>query len=247
MKHPKFWNLIRAQDGGSAEVRVDGEIISDDWAWLYEWYEAAYTSPGSLRADLASLNGAPLTVWIDSPGGDVVAASAIYTALMEYKGPVTVKIDGACYSAASVIAMAGERIYMSPLATMMIHLAWTHDAGNAYALRHTADILEQADEALINAYEIKTSKPRAEIRALLEANDKQGTWMSAARAIELGFADAMLYAADSKEAQGAIVAHAQRMYAMLHAGTPPEPGTPEPKTEDWDTEAAQLTLERLRT
>lgn len=234
---PAFWNLTRAPDGQTAELRIVGDIVADQNEWFYQWFGDPCATPGSVRAQLGDLGGVPLTVWIDSNGGDVNAAASIYTALMEYAGTVTVKIEGAAYSAASVIAMAGERVYMSPLATMMIHLSWTEVQENAPGLRGTADILDQVDEALINAYEIKTGKTREEIRGLLEANDKQGTWMSAARAVELGFADGMLYAPDSQQAQDGIIARAQAIYAAQRPG----------KIKSWDMEAAQLELERLRT
>lgn len=243
MYQPKFWNLTRAPDGKEAELRITGDIVGEGDAGFYEWFEMPHTTPGGVRAQLHALGGAPLTVWIDSYGGDVNAAASIYTALMEYTGAVTVKIEGAAYSAASVIAMAGEKVYMSPLATMMIHMAWTSAQDNASGLRHTANILDEVDEALINAYTLKTGRTRGEIRALLEADDRRGTWMSAARAIELGFADGMLYAPDSREAQEKIVARAMAVYAR----TKPPEKPPDPEATDiWDTEAARLTLERLR-
>lgn len=216
-------------------MRITGDIVSNDDAWFYEWFSMDCTSPGSIRSQLSELNGAPLTVWIDSYGGDTVAASAIYTALMEYPGPVTAKVDGAAYSAASLIAMAAETVLMSPTATMMVHLPWTYAAGNEHDMRRTADVLEEVGETLMNAYEIKTGKPRAEIRALLKAE----TWMGAKKAIDLGFADGMLYGWDSETAQDAVVAQARVIFAYKR---------PEPRRDTWtDRAAAMLALEQLRT
>lgn len=216
-RNPAFWNLIRADDGKSAELRISGDIVSDDSAWFYRWFGDPCATPGSVRAQLADLDGVPLTVWIDSYGGDVVAASAIYTALMEYPGDITGKVDGAAYSAASVIAMACKTLLMSPTATMMIHAPWTETWGNATELRHTAGILDEISEGLIGAYEIKTGKSRAEIMALLEAE----TWMGARKAVEMGFADGVLYAAESDAGQEAIVAQARVVYARLRSQAQP--------------------------
>jgi len=243
MRQPTFWNLIKAENGQSAELRIIGDIVDDDTAWFYEWLGWNCTSPGEIRAQLADLGGAPLTVWIDSYGGDVVAASAIYTALMEYKGDVTGKIDGAAYSAASIIAMACDKVLMSPTATMMIHLPWTRTEGNANDMRHTADVLDQVSETLINAYEIKTGKPRSEINALLEAE----TWMSAQKAISLGFADGMLYEWESETAQDGVVAQAKRVYAMAKKGKE-LPAMAKTEEDDWAKRAAmRLALEEKRT
>lgn len=238
---PKFWNLIRAADGQSAELRIQGDIAADEEAWFYAWFGDPCTTPGSVRAQLKELGKVPLTVWIDSPGGNVDAGAAIYTALMEYPGSVTAKIEARAYSAASVIAMACEQVLISPMATMMIHLPWTTAQGNEHDLRFVADVLAECRESLINAYQLKTGKTRAELLELLEANNKQGTWMSAQRAVELGFADAMLYDWNSEPAQQAMVARAQAIYAL-------ERPTASPPALEWEEDAAAaLTIEQQRT
>lgn len=239
-RQPKFWSLIKAEDGNSAELRIDGDIAADEDAWFYAWFGDPCTTPGSVREQLKALGNVPLTVCIDSPGGNVDAGAAIYTALLEYPGQTTAKIEARAYSAASVIAMACETVKISPMATMMVHLPWTEVAGNEHELRHVADVLAECRESLINAYQLKTGKSRAELLDLLEANDKQGTWMSAQRAIELGFADEMLYEWDSEPAQKAIVARAQAIYAMEH----PEARKP---SGGWERDAAaELEQELLR-
>ena len=130
----------------------------------------------------------PITVWINSPGGDCIAASQIYTMLMDYKGNVTVKIDGIAASAASVIAMAGTTVLMAPTALMMIHNPATIAAGDHNDMQKAIEMLDEVKESIINAYEIKTGQSRAKLSHLMEAE----TWMNAAKAVELGFADGIL-------------------------------------------------------
>src|SRR5690606_37240246 len=122
--------------------------------------------------------------------GVVWAAAGIYNALKEHQGRVTVKIDGKALSAASIIAMAGDEVLMSPAAVMMIHNPWVRAAGDAAELRHMAGVLDEIKEGIINAYQLKTGRPREEISRLMD----EETWMSAQKAVELGFADGILYA-----------------------------------------------------
>jgi len=190
----RFWtftNRVATEaEPESVELRIEGDIVSDDDVWLYEWLNIAATSPNTFKAELAKYSNKPITVWIDSYGGDVFAAAGIYNALMEHKGPVTVKIDGKAMSAASVIAMAGGEILMSPVAVMMIHNPLTVAQGDMHDMRHMADVLDTVKETIINAYQIKTGKSRAKISEMMDAE----TWMSARAAIKDGFADKMLYA-----------------------------------------------------
>lgn len=130
----------------------------------------------------------PITVWINSPGGDCIAASQIYTMLMDYRDDVTVKIDGIAASAASVIAMAGTKVLMSPTAMMMIHNPATVAMGDHTDMRKAIEMLDEVKESIINAYEIKTGLSRAKLSHLMDSE----TWMNANKAIELGFADDVL-------------------------------------------------------
>ena len=127
-------------------------------------------------------------IYLNSPGGDCIAASQIYTMLMDYKGNVTVKIDGIAASAASVIAMAGTEVLMAPTSLMMIHNPMTAAFGSREEMEKAIEMLEEVKESIINAYEIKTNLSRARISHLMDSK----TWMNAKRAIELGFADAMM-------------------------------------------------------
>ena len=135
----------------------------------------------------------PVTVWLNSPGGDCIAASQIYTMLMDYKGDVTVKIDGIAASAASVIAMAGTKVLMAPTALMMIHNPMTSAYWNHTDMEKAIEMLDEVKESILNAYEIKTSLSRAKLSHLMDSE----TWMNAYKAIELGFADDIL--TDSKK------------------------------------------------
>ena len=127
----------------------------------------------------------PVTVWLNSPGGDCIAASQIYTMLMDYQDDVTIKIDGIAASAASVIAMAGTRVLMAPTALMMIHNPMTMAYGNQADMEKAIEMLDEVKESIMNAYEIKTSLSRAKLSHLMDSE----TWMNANKAIELGFAD----------------------------------------------------------
>ena len=144
----------------------------------------------------------PVTVWLNSPGGDCIAASQIYTMLMDYKDDVTVKIDGIAASAASVIAMAGTRVLMAPTALMMIHNPMTGAYGNHTDMEKAIEMLDEVKESILNAYEIKTSLSRAKLSHLMDSE----TWMNANKAIELGFADDILK--DSKKDAADIPAYA---------------------------------------
>lgn len=190
----KFWEFKNSGEE-EAELRITGEIVSDDDSWIYEWLGIAHASPNAFREELSQYKGKNLTVWVDSWGGDVFAAAGIYTALKEHKGKVTVKVDGKAASAASVIAMAGDEVLMSPVSIMMIHNPWTVAVGEAKDMRHVADVLDEVKETIINAYQTKTKLSREKISQLMD----EETWMSAQKAISEGFADGVLYVETADE------------------------------------------------
>ena len=138
----------------------------------------------------------PITVWINSPGGDCVAAAQIYNMLMEYPADVTVRIDGIAASAASVIAMAGTKVQMSPVSVMMIHNPLTVAMGDSDEMRRAIQLLDEVKESIINAYEIKTGLSRAKLSHLMDGE----TWMNAKKALELGFCDEILYQPEAEPA-----------------------------------------------
>lgn len=150
------------------------------------WFDDDVT-PQLFKDELNEGSG-NITVWINSPGGDCVAAAQIYNMLIDYKGDVTVKIDGIAASAASVIAMAGTKVLMSPVSMLMIHNPMTIAFGNAGEMEKAIAMLDEVKESIINAYEIKTGMSRAKLSHLMDAE----TWMDANKAVELGFADDIL-------------------------------------------------------
>ena len=159
---------------------LNGTIAEDSW------YDDDVT-PQLFKDELMSGSG-NITVWINSPGGDCVAAAQIYNMLMDYPHDVTVKIDGIAASAASVIAMAGTKVLMSPVSTMMIHNPATIAWGDAGEMEKAIAMLEAVKDSIINAYEIKSGLSRAKLSHLMDSE----TWMDSNKAVELGFADGIL-------------------------------------------------------
>lgn len=189
-----FWNFSNnAESGEEIELRIDGDIAMDDDFWSMLFGIESVT-PKGFMAELNQHKGKDINVWINSYGGDVYAASRIFTALKEHKGKVKVKIDGVAISAASVIAMAGDEILMSPTSILMIHNPWGNFQGEAKDLRHAADVLDEVKDTIINAYQLKSKKSKGKISQLMD----EETWMSAKKAIGEGFVDGMLYS-ESKE------------------------------------------------
>ena len=157
------------------------------------WFDDDVT-PALFKDELNAGTG-DITLWINSPGGDCVAAAQIFNMLSEYPGKVTVKIDGLAASAASVIAMAGTEVWMSPVSMMMIHNPATVAWGDHAEMKKAMELLHAVKESIINAYVRKTGQSRAKLSHLMDAE----TWMDANKAVELGFADDILF---QKEEQG---------------------------------------------
>ena len=175
----QFWDWVRNEDG-IRTLTIDGVIAEESW------FDDDVT-PKLFREQLNAGSG-DVVIWVNSPGGDCVAASQIYTMLMEYKGRVTVKIDGIAASAASVIAMAGTEVLMAPTSLLMIHNPLTVAIGDSEEMQKAIAMLDEVKESIINAYELKTGMSRAKLAHLMDAE----TWMNAQKAIELGFADGIL-------------------------------------------------------
>ena len=180
----KFWNWTnQAPTETEPEQRIltlNGTIAEESW------FDDDIT-PQLFREELNAGSG-DITVWINSPGGDCVAAAQIYNMLMDYRGSVTVKIDGIAASAASVIAMAGTKVLVSPVSMLMIHNPATMAMGDAAEMQKAITMLDEVKESIINAYEIKTGMSRAKLSHLMDAE----TWMDAHTAIDLGFADEIM-------------------------------------------------------
>ena len=177
-----FWKWKNQTQNSPTErvLTLNGTIAEESW------FDDDIT-PQLFKDELNSGKG-NITVWINSPGGDCVAAAQIYNMLMDYKGNVTVKIDGIAASAASVIAMAGNTVLMSPVSTMMIHNPATIAMGDHNEMQKAIEMLNEVKESIINAYEIKTGLSRAKLSHLMDSE----TWMNANKAVELGFADGII-------------------------------------------------------
>ena len=176
----QFWDWVKDETTESRTLYLNGAIAEESW------FDDDVT-PQAFKADLFAGEG-DITIWLNSPGGDCIAASQIYAMLMDYRGNVTVKIDGIAASAASVIAMAGTKVMMAPTALMMIHNPLTVAIGDSEEMQKAIAMLDEVKESIINAYEIKTGQSRAKISHLMDAE----TWLNANKAIELGFADGIL-------------------------------------------------------
>lgn len=182
----RFWNWLTPEetspnsDGGERVLRINGVIAEESWL------DDDITP--TLFASELNVGSGPVTIWLNSPGGDVVAAARIYNMLLDYPGKVTVNIDGIAASAASVIAMAASTVAMSPVSMLMIHNPATFAMGDKTELSRALDMLESVKDSIINAYQLKTGLSRAKLSKLMDAE----TWMDTTAAIDLGFADELL-------------------------------------------------------
>ena len=177
----RFWNLIPdPETPGDGVLDIEGPIAEESW-----WGDEC-----SSKEFVKTLKGmGNVTVHINSPGGDVMAGAEIYSALREHslngRGRVTVIVTALAASAASVVAMAGDEILISPVAYMMIHNPWSMAVGDAKEMRKTARTLDEITEGLITAYQQRTGKTRDQLKRMLENE----TWMSAQTCVDEGFAD----------------------------------------------------------
>ena len=226
MRH--FWNWVK-NDDETRTLYLEGVIAEESWF-------ADDVTPAMFKEELFSGDG-PITLHINSPGGDCIAASQIYTMLMDYPHDVTVQIDGMAASAASVIAMAGTHVRMSPTGMIMIHNPFTAAMGDSEEMRRAIQLLDEVKESIINAYQIKTGLSRTQLSHLMDGE----TWMNAKKAKELGFCDEILYTGDSElsdEASGfsfgrkaAAACLMNRVIATLPKPEPVNESQPEPQTD----------------
>ena len=217
----KFWNWVQNDNNGERTLFLEGVIAEESW------FEDDVT-PSAFKADLFAGSG-PITLHINSPGGDCIAASQIYTMLMDYPYDVKVQIDGIAASAASVIAMAGTKVSMSPTSLMMIHNPLTFALGDSEEMRKAIQLLEEVKESIINAYEIKTGLSRTRLSHMMDAE----TWMNAQKALELGFCDEVLFQPEKVDKVQNSFTFSRRavnncLLDKLKACIPKEPPDPQP-------------------
>ena len=172
-----------------AKVSIKGPIISNNDQWIYDWLDMDATSPKMVSEQIDKAEGQDLTVEINSGGGSVFDGSEIYTALKDYPGNVTVKIVGLAASAASVIAMAGDKVLMSPTSQMMIHNATVYAGGDYRDFEHTSNILKNVNQTVANAYKLRTGKEDDELLSLMDSE----TWFTPQQALENGFIDEIMF------------------------------------------------------
>ena len=191
----KFWNWKsrRIRDQASGEEVVERVLFLNGTIAEESWFDDEVT-PALFKEELMAGSG-DITVWINSPGGDCVAAAQIYNMLMDYPHDVTVKIDGIAASAASVIAMAGTKVLISPVGMLMIHNPATIAWGDSAEMQKAIEMLGSVKDSIINAYEIKTGLSRTKLSHMMDAE----TWMDAHKAVELGFADGILERTETSE------------------------------------------------
>ena len=189
----RFWKWKNQTETEERTLFLNGTIAEDSW------FDDEVT-PQIFKDELNSGTG-NITVYINSYGGDCVAAAQIYNMLTNYNGKVTIKIDGIAASAASVIAMAGDKVLMSPVSVIMIHNPLTMVCGDHKEMEKAIDMLAEVKESIINAYEYKTGLSRAKLSHLMESE----TWMNANKAVELGFADGISEKADNAPIADAVM------------------------------------------
>ena len=219
----KFWNWVRNEEDSDERIlMLNGHISTETWF-------GDDVTPEIFRDELNSGTG-NVTVWINSPGGDCFAAAQIYNMLMEYRGNVDVRIDGIAASAASVIAMAGNTVSISPVGMMMIHNPATISIGDEQEMKRAIDRLSEIKESIINAYELKTGLPRKQLSNLMNAE----SWFNAKKAKELGFVDSILYGdkEDEDKAEGMIFSSVAVTNSLLDKLRP--------EKEDTRVDAGQL-------
>ncbi|MBQ0071484.1 MAG: Clp protease ClpP, partial [Spirochaetales bacterium] len=229
------WTEIKNEDGAPSKERVlflSGAIAEESW------FDDEVT-PKIFKDELMAGNG-DITVWINSPGGDCVAAAQIYNMLIDYPHSVTIKIDGLAASAASVIAMAGTKVLMSPVGLLMIHNPLTMVAGDSAEMQKAIEMLDSVKESIINAYELKTGLSRNKLSRLMD----EETWMDARKAMELGFIDGIL---EPAEMTGAPIRDAPVMYSRKSTANELRNriSARMPKKEEKDGRRVEDLLERL--
>lgn len=241
----KFYNFSNANDE-SVDLFISGEIVDDEEQTLTKAFfgEGLGTCPSEFIDELKENAGKKVNVYIDSYGGDVFAASSIYSALKEHDAEVVVKITGVAASAASVIAMAGSKVLMSKTAVMMIHNPSTGAYGDHNEMEKTIEILETVKNSIINAYEAKTGLTREVISDLMEKE----TWMEYDLAKDYGFCDGLIEEKNIKEVVKNCIENRRFVYNSLYGKKKVDPedvsNETEPETET-ETEDDAVVKEQL--
>ena len=171
------------------KIKIKGTIVSNSDKKIYEWFGMDATSPADVEKSLNLANGLDVEVEINSGGGDLYEGSEIYSLLMGYKADVVVKIIGIAASAASIIAMAGKKIMMSPTAQLMIHNVWSYAEGDYREFEKESQVLKSHNESVVNAYMLKTGLAKEELLQLMNNE----TYFNAREAKEKGLIDEIMF------------------------------------------------------
>lgn len=177
------------------KIDIKGDIVSDDTGSFYEWFGMSSTYPKLVQQAIDNDQDEEITLNIASNGGDVFAASEIYTILKASGKRIVVNVQGLAASAASVISMAGDTVRISPTAHIMIHKASTGIVGNSDDLEHQSAVLNSIDESIALAYEMKTGLKQPELLDLMAKE----TWLNAKTAVDKGFADEIMFFDNDEE------------------------------------------------
>ena len=219
----KFWNWVKNEETNETELIFNGPISEESWF-------GDEITPALFRDELAKVSG-NLTVWLNSPGGDCLAASQIYTMLRNHKGKVTVKIDGIAASAASVVAMAGDETLISQTGYLMVHNPATIAMGNRADMEKAIDLLDEIKEGIINAYEEKSHLSRAKIAHMMD----EETWLNAKKALNFGFVDGILFAKNVPQKKPESEPEEEPEQDTPEEDTPKEEEDDEPKEKNLTT------------
>jgi ATP-dependent protease ClpP protease subunit len=191
------------------------DVIGEDF-----WTGGGFTAK-RMSGALRSIGNNPVTVQVNSPGGDMFEGIAIYNLLRAHKAKVTVEVLGWAASAASILAMAGDEIRMGLGTFMMVHNAWGVVVGNRHDMREASTLFEGFDGAIVDIYEARTGRARKDIEKMMDAE----TFMGPTEAVEKGFADAVddaLGADDGDDAKNTadrgLMARRQTEAALAKAG-----------------------------
>lgn len=184
----------------------------------YDWWTGEGVTAKRVAAALRAMGAGPVTVNVNSPGGDMFEGMAIYNLLREHEGEVTVKVLGLAASAASVIAMAGDTVQIARAGFFMIHNCWVMAQGNRHDLREFAEMMEPFDAAMADIYVARTGIDAAEVTRQMDGE----TWINGSSAIEQGYADELLPSDQVGQAAAQTSASAVRRVeaAMRAAGLP---------------------------
>lgn len=194
------------------KIDIKGDIVSNDVGEFYEWFGMSSTYPNKIQQAIANDEDDEIVLDVASNGGDVFAASEIYTMLKDSSKNIVVNIQGLAASAASVIAMAGNTVRMSPTSQLMIHKASVSTVGNSDDLEHESEVLNGIDESIAMAYELKTGMKQTDILQLM-SNE---TWMNAKAAVDKGFADEIMFNESDDEPMFENAVHALPSKAAIN-------------------------------